>query len=254
LTVRQLFYRLVVADLIDKTDAEYKNVACRLSGEMRDSGTLPFSWIVDNSRWMRKPQSFSSMEAALDDAAAYYRRDLWQDQDAYVEVWCESDSIAGVIYPETAQWDVPLMVSKGFSSKTFLHDAAVALESQGKPAFLYYAGDYDPSGLWIDQKIIDGIKKYAPDADFTFQRVAVTPEQIEEWKLPSRPPKSKDSRAKKFRGGCVELESLTTEQIRGIIRHSIEGHINQRQLEQSRRIETAERETLALYAERLGAA
>ena len=55
LTVRNLFYRLVVEHLIEKSQREYNNVAVRLTGLMREADELPWQWIVDSTRWMRKP-------------------------------------------------------------------------------------------------------------------------------------------------------------------------------------------------------
>src|SRR5262245_45801987 len=55
MTVRQVFYRLVSTGLIDKTEAEYKRTVTRLLGDMRLGGDIPFGWIADGTRWMRKP-------------------------------------------------------------------------------------------------------------------------------------------------------------------------------------------------------
>jgi hypothetical protein len=32
---------------------------------MRRASQIPFDWISDNTRWMRKPRTFSSLEDAL---------------------------------------------------------------------------------------------------------------------------------------------------------------------------------------------
>src|SRR5262245_61221063 len=101
--------------MVPKTEAGY-DLVCRDLLQMREAGEVPFSWIADNTRWMRKPDSYGSAQAALREVARGYRRSLWQDQGAYVEVWCEKDAIAGVLYEETGAWDVPLMVARGFSS------------------------------------------------------------------------------------------------------------------------------------------
>ena len=69
------------------------------------------------------------MESALEHTANYYRRDLWDRQEHYVEIWIEKDALAGVLYPITAKWHVPLMVSKGFSSLTYLYEAAEAIKA-----------------------------------------------------------------------------------------------------------------------------
>jgi hypothetical protein len=80
MTVRQVFYRLVSLGAILKTQAEYKNTVCRLLTDMRRSDDLPFEWITDNTRWMHKGRSFSSLDRALQHTATAYRRSLWDNQ------------------------------------------------------------------------------------------------------------------------------------------------------------------------------
>lgn len=244
LTVRNLYYRMVSAGLIDKTQAEYKNVTVRLCGEMREAGEIPWDRIVDETRLMRKPDSYDNLHDALQSMQNFYRRDFWNEQDVYVEVWCESDSVAGMIIDETSRFDVPLMSARGFASKSFLWSTAQKIQSVGKPAHLVYVGDYDPSGLHIDRNIEEGIRRYAPDAEIHFERIAITPEQIQEFDLPSRPPKKGDSRAKGFNGECVETEALEPAILRQIVRDAIEVHIDAEAYERVQLVEAAERETL----------
>jgi hypothetical protein len=60
MTLRQLFYRLVSDGTIGKKETEYKSLAS-ITGKMRMSGELPFEWFADNTRWQRKPRSYSSL-------------------------------------------------------------------------------------------------------------------------------------------------------------------------------------------------
>jgi hypothetical protein len=133
MTVRQVFYYMVTrpTPLIAKTENQYKHTVDRLLVQMRRSGEVPFRWIADNTRWMRKPPSYDSMAEALLNTARTYRRDLWTNQDLYVEVWTEKDALAGVLMDVTREWDVPLMVARGFSSVTFLHSAAETIRDIG---------------------------------------------------------------------------------------------------------------------------
>ena len=101
-TVRQVFYRLVSAGVIGKTEGEYKSTVVRLLGEMRRNHEIEFSWIADNTRWMRKPRTFSSLEKMLQHSAQAYRRSVWDDQDCYCEIWLEKDALAGVLLEVTA--------------------------------------------------------------------------------------------------------------------------------------------------------
>jgi hypothetical protein len=244
MTVRQLFYRLVSSGAIDKTEREYKQTVGRLVTDMRLSGEIPFGWIADNTRWMRKPSTFASVEAALEETARTYRRRLWDDQDAYVEIWLEKDALAGVLIDVTARWDVPLMVTRGFASLSFLYEAAEAIRSKAKPVHLYYFGDHDPSGLDIPRTVEQRLREFAPDADITFQRVAVTVEQISQLRLPTRPTKKTDSRSKRFEGESVEVDAIEPAMLRKLAEDCIIQHIDQRALAYTKLVEKIEKNTL----------
>jgi hypothetical protein len=237
---------------IPKTEAAYKNVVGRLLLKARIAGDIPFDWIADNTRWMRKPRTYGSMQDALETCARAYRRAVWDDQDAYVEIWTEKDALAGVLLEETRTWDVPLMVSKGFSSVTYLYEAAKAIEAEGKPAYLYYFGDHDLSGVHIDKAIERRLREFAPDADIHFERVAVRPEQIRQWDLPTRPTKKTDSRSKGFDGESVEMDAIAPAHLRALVRECIEQHVDRDALERTRETERLERETLEAIAAQWG--
>jgi hypothetical protein len=248
MTVRQVFYRLTVRHEVPKTEEGYDAVQRQLL-HLRREEEVPYSWIADNTRWQRKPASFSNAEDALDHTARCYRRAIWEHQEAHVEVWIEKDALAGVVYRETAPYDVPLMVSRGFSSESYLYEAAGAISEADKPAFIYYFGDRDPSGIRIDPAIRRGLERLAPDADITFLRVAVTPEQIEELCLPSRPTKREgNSHAKGFEGESVELDAIPPAELRRLVRECIERHIDPRALEITKIAERSERDLFRQFA------
>ena len=121
MTARQVFYCIEVLGLIKKTEAEYDGTVIRLLTEMRKSGAIPWGWITDYTRVMRKPRSFSSMEDALLHTAQTYRRKIWDRLNVRVEIWLEKDTLAGVLIDETWKYDVPLMVCRGYPSLTFIH-------------------------------------------------------------------------------------------------------------------------------------
>jgi hypothetical protein len=247
-TVRQVFYLAVTQLELAKTEATYKNVVCRLLGIMRREKQLPYDWIADNTRWQRKPRTYGSLEDALYATAEWYRRDLWADADSYVEIWTEKDAIAGVIYQVTGKWDVPLMVSRGFSSISFLHSAAEAIAAKSKPTFLYYFGDHDPSGVHIDRSIERELVALAPDAEIHFKRIAVTLEQIEELSLPTRPTKKTDSRSRSFTGESVEVDAIPPRTLQRMVEDCIIRHVDHERLERLKLVERAERETLQRFA------
>jgi hypothetical protein len=240
MTVRQVFYQATVRGVVEKTEDGYRKVQTDLTIMRRGMG-LPYDWLADNTRWQRKPQSFDGVDHALEATAQLYRKDLWAHADCYVEVWLEKDALSGVILPVTALYDVPLMVARGYSSLSFLHTAATYIARLDVPTFIYHLGDFDPSGVNAGEKIEETLREMAPEADITFERIAVNPDQIAAWDLPSRPTKQTDSRAKNFGAESVELDAIEPNQLRDIVTGAIEWHLPADALDVLKAAEESER-------------
>ena len=141
------------------------------------------------------------------------------------------------------------MVSRGYTSPSFLYEAARYIEDLGKPAHLYHFGDFDPSGQDAAAKIAATLRELAPDAEIYFDQVAVRPWQVEEWRLPTRPTKATDSRTKRWTGGeSVELDAIDANQLRDLCELHVKGHIDRRQLAVLEEAERSERELLTKWA------
>jgi hypothetical protein len=251
-TVRQMFYLLSVGGAVEKEESGYRKAQRQLLA-LRRAGLVPYGWIADNTRWMRKPTTYAGLGDFFDRAATYYRQDLWVRSDVYVEVWCEKDALAGVLMPVTREYDVPLMVARGYSSETFAYNAAEAMRETGKPCYVYYAGDLDPSGWQMARSLEQKLAEFG--APVVFERLAVNPEQIQAWDLPTRPSKVSDTRCKaffaEFGNGTesVELDAIHPDLLRSLVRDAIEQHIDHGGLETLRREEDAAREALQELAQ-----
>jgi hypothetical protein len=243
MTVRQVFYQATVTGIVEKSEAGYNKVQTDLV-LMRKEGSLPYSWLADNTRWQRKPDTFNSVEQALQDTAKFYRKSLWADAGCYVEVWLEKDALAGVVYPVTDLYDVPLMVARGYASLSFLHTAADYIGSLDVPAYIYHFGDYDPSGVNAAEKIEQTLRELAADAEIHFERSAVTSEQIAQWNLPTRPTKTTDSRSKTFGDISVELDAIPPTELRGLVEDVISQHMPPHQFHILKEAEASEREII----------
>jgi hypothetical protein len=251
MTVRQVFYQATVRALVDKTEPGY-DIVQRDLVLMRRSLVLPYHWLADNTRWQRKPRTFRNVVAALEHTAQFYRRDLWADADRYVEIWLEKDALAGVMYPVTSQYDVPLMVARGYASLSFLHTAAQYIAGLEVPAFIYHFGDHDPSGVNAAEKIEETLRELAPAAEIHFKRVAVTGWQIEEWNLPTRPTKTTDSRSKSWRAGpSVELDAIDPNTLRRLVRQTLDMHLPAEDLAVLQAAEASERELITNWIQQL---
>jgi hypothetical protein len=267
MTVRQVFYQAVVAGLIEKTEAEYQNTVARLLLDMRRGGEIPYSWIADNTRWMRKPTTYAGLTAFIDRHQQTYRRDLWAEADVYTEIWLEKEALAGVVMDVTTEYDVPLMVSRGFASESHLYSAADVITDQlveGKQqAVIYYFGDLDPSGAHISARIERGLRRLCPilcrgfePEMLVFERMAVNDGQAKHWSLPSRPTKTAGNKhAKDWPDGrpSVELDALPPSELRALVRLCIEQHVDTDQLERLRTIEGEERQQLRIFGQQIAA-
>ena len=240
MTVRQTFYQATVRGIVEKSEAGYAKVQTDLV-VMRKAGEMPFDWLADNTRWQRKPRTFSSVEQALQDTARLYRKALWSDTKIYVEVWLEKDALAGVILPVTSAYDVALMVARGYASLSFLHSAAEYIGGLDVPTYIYHLGDFDPSGVNAGEKIEETLREMAPAAEIHFERLAVIPEQIEVWDLPTRPTKATDSRAKGFGAVSVELDAIEPDTLRAVVMEAIERHLPEHQFKALKAAEHSER-------------
>jgi hypothetical protein len=247
MTVRQVFSQLVSRGIVPKTEnGGYRPVQTQVL-KMRRERLLPWQFIADGTRWMRKPTSFDSVEDALHETQRTYRRNLWRSQHARIEVWLEKDALAGVVMDATAPWDVPLMVSRGTSSATFLHSAArEAAEAwaNGVETFVYALYDSDAGGERAARNVAKGLAEHAPDVPITFTRLAVTPEQIIEWNLPTREGKRYDPEAAKFGDEAVELDAIPPDKLLALVDDAISAHVDASAWRMEETVEQSERELL----------
>jgi hypothetical protein len=149
-TLRGVFYRVVSAGAIEKTENGYDLIGRELL-KLRRARAIRYDWITDGTRWINKPDSYDDLDQMLEDAAASYRRALWRDQSAEVQIYSEKDAISGVVLPVTHRWDVPLGIVRGYSSETFAWSVAQSIidaARRGKDRiWIYQLGDHDPSGV-----------------------------------------------------------------------------------------------------------
>lgn len=246
ITIRHLFYRLEGLRVIEKTEAEYKGLCGHLSA-WRRSEDIPWSAFADNTRWHIRHKTFDGVEDALKNTAETYRRNLWDTQSVFVEVWVEKDAIASIVSREANSFGVPVFVARGFASLSSLFSAAntfrAAVEA-GKKVVVYHLGDYDPSGFAAGESMLRAFRDDFK-VEVEFIRAAVTQEQIQNLNLPTRPVKKSDTRAAKWTGGeCVELDTMPPAEIRKLVAKCITQHIDARQWNLLRQTEAGEREQL----------
>jgi hypothetical protein len=273
LTLRQLYYALVSRGAIPKTEAAYAKLK-RVMRDVRESGACPWDWVVDHVRSVFAARTWEGVEGLLDDTSKLYRRDLMRHQDVAIQLWAESDSIGSVIAPVADRYTIPTFVGRGYASRGYLWSAAreaVAAHKAGKDVVILHVGDFDPSGEDIFRDVEQTLRLYAAAIElnrtvasvrpslhtgvgaftnwFDFERLALTQDQVDEYHLPSRPPKASDVRTAKFTGsGAVEVEALPVDALLEIVEEAIVENIDERQLQVVLAAEAWEREQVRRIA------
>jgi len=246
ISIRHTFYRLTGLYVIEKTESDYKSLCGHLS-KWRRSGDIEWSAFADSTRWHIRSATFDSVDAALRNTAETYRRNLWDDQNSYLEIWVEKDAMAAIVSRAAAPFGVPVFVARGFASLSSLYSAANTFRSwseAGKQCVIYHLGDWDPSGVAACESMIRAFRDDFK-VDVEFIRAAVTPDQIRTLDLPTRPVKQSDTRAAKWTGGdCVELDTMPPAEIRALVESCITKQIEPGAWERLRDVEKMERETL----------
>jgi hypothetical protein len=253
-SVRGVFYRLVTMGAVPKDEKRGYQPVQRELVKLRREGRVPYESITDGTRWTLKPDTYESPEAALRATARLYRRDLWSRSDSRLMVFSEKDAISGVVSPVLAEWDVALGIVRGYSSLSFTWSVAQSLSSTRRNV-LAQLGDHDPSGVDAWRQFCEEVRRLAgPDVLIDFERLAVTPEQVEELELPTRPTKQSDSRSKGWQGGSVEVDAIPPSTLRGVVEDFIDRYIDVEHLAHLELVERYEREQLADMARQMGRA
>lgn len=255
-SVRHVFYRMTDPRLptsVEKSVKGYRHVQERCV-KLRRSGRLPYEWIADMSRRGYFVNTFNDAGDFLRRMNGLYRSDLWRDADYRCEVWAESRSIASVLMADCTELAVDLYPCGGFSSLSFVHEAAQQHNQSDdeRPLVVLYVGDYDPAGVLIDQSLQRELRAHLrPSIELTFERVGINHDQIEFFDLPEKPRKVSDVRAQHVLT-TVEAEAMPASILRGLLRDRIESLLPDNALDVARVAEASERAHLARMARLIG--
>jgi hypothetical protein len=248
-TVRQVFYQAVNRGLVPKSETKGYRVVQRRLVVLRAAWEVPHGAIVDGTRYVHGHRRYNDLDEFTTYAAGLYRKDYWANSEVNVEVWLEKDALKGVLVPTVVnECGLGLHVTRRFASITYLQEAAEEIDADGRPTYVYVLTDFDPSGVVIAEKIEEELTERAPLSDITVERLAVNREQIERWNLPTRPTKTRDTRARRFRQfhgtDSVELDAIPPDELRRLVKDAIDSHMEPWRLQQFRMVEREERQTL----------
>lgn len=253
-SVRGVFYRLVGWGVVPKDEKRGYNTVQQQLVKLRRDGIVPYERIADGTRWIVKPETWDSPADALRATANFYRRDLWSRSSYKLMIFSEKDAISGVVSPVLEKWDVALGIVRGYSSFSFAWSVAQGLDPLRRNV-IAQLGDHDPSGVHAWEDFSGKVRDLAsPTVDVSFERLAVTPRQIEEFGLPTRPTKKTDSRSRGWEGESVEVDAIAPSDLRDLVDEFVSVHVDADELRHLELVEQLERDQLADMAEKMGKA
>jgi hypothetical protein len=252
MTVRQVYYRLVSRQVIENTRSSYQSVSKALVAARRE-GLIPWEHIEDRLRRPRNVSMWAGLADFAETAAAAYRRDVWESQPGYLEVWLEKDALSGIFEDALDHYGVTLNVGRGFDGWDSIHNAAGRM---GSDDVILYFGDFDPSGEDMVRSLRERLDDQGSRPEIV--KCALTFGDIERYKLPGDFTKASDTRSPAFvaKWGdvSVELDALPIEVLRERIIREIESRMDLDALKRARATEGEERQHLIRALAAIGGA
>jgi len=241
-TLRQLFYRLVAAEMLPNTQNAYKGLSAHTAEARRRSG---FPALIDRGRSIYQHPQFISASTAQHWLASIYRQDRTIGQAVSLYLGVEKNGIVEQLMAWFGDLGIPVLALGGYASQSYVEEVKAAVQEQDRRAVLIYAGDFDPSGEDIDR---DFLARTGCFSDVI--RVALTADQVTDYRLPPQPGKSSDSRSSQFiaRHGRliqVELDALPPDVLRQLYAAAIADYWDDEAYAEVLALEATERERLA---------
>lgn len=273
ITVRGCLYR-AAGKVYPDTEKKSYNSASRIIKLLRRANCVSRNKIVDSTRRRLKPSSWSGLADFMDTVRGAYRKNLWERQPNYVEVFVEKDAMAAVMEPITRKFDVHFNIIRGDVSDTMVYEIADAWNEIEKPITAFYFGDHDPNGLRLEQTIRRKIRDEL-DKEFAWERLSVTTADFFNDAIPGFPVSAKRvgktfktagaEKAWKTKNNgyvatygdrCVEVDALDPRTIRARLQKAIESKLDLNEwhrLQEVERLEQADVDKFVL-AQKLGRA
>ncbi len=259
LTLRQVYYQLVAAGDIENNLGQYKKLS-RLLTKARLDDLVPWAALEDRVRSVLHSAGWADqahfVEHELEDFLRGYRRDLLQSQALALELWIEKDALSRVCHRVALPYCVPVVVARGFSSVSYLHEARKRIErhaESGRNTLILYFGDLDPSGWEMLPAMLETLQdEMKLKRQVTGKRYALTPEQVYAYNLPRSidAMKDADSRTPRYRAMlrsmghpddlAVELDALPPATLEALVAEAIEENLDLSQLRREQAQEAAE--------------
>jgi hypothetical protein len=218
--------------------------------------SIPSNWIVDELRKGERVNVWDNAQEYVESVRRSYRRNNWQDQPNYCEIWGEKASVLGSLRPIANEYGIVCRVCRGFGSAGMEDQVGRLFEDIDKPITVFYVGDHDASGVLIERDMHRRVQ-ISSGREFTMTRLAIHATDIKKFKLPPQKIKDADTRAKSFRrefgknAATVELEALPVAELKHRIDISIRSLIDFDLWDRQIMVQNVELASIAEFADRM---
>jgi len=249
-SVRAVCYRLFIEKLIPNMSKNSTGAVGKQLVYARESGQLPWGWIVDETREAETISSWSNPESVISAAVNQYRKDYWAMQPSRVEVWSEKGTVRGTVAPVLKKYGGTFHVMHGYGSATSIYGIAQETVESFKPLTVLYIGDHDPSGLQMSEiDLPDRLERYGGRAKII--RIALDDSDVQDdTELPWFPAsdKTSDSRhgwfTELYGQRCWEVDALSPVVLRDRLDLAIVALLDMSAWNHAVKIEAAEVESM----------
>lgn len=264
LSLRQLYYQLVAANVVPNTERSYKNVG-NLVSDARLAGLIDWDAIEDRGRVTVRNSHWEKPADIIETCVRSFQIDKWAAQPSYIEVMVEKQALEGVLVPVCQALDISFTANKGYSSSSALYRASkrfLQRAREDKELYVIYLGDHDPSGIDMSRDVLDRLdlfmredmgRGHGEDC-ITVNRIALNMDQIKTLKPPRNPAKMTDSRAgdyvSKFGTSSWELDAIEPKALAKLVTNAVYSIRDADLWEAEVERETAMRDELAAFAKK----
>lgn len=199
------------------TDADWVWLSSDAAKAARWLGYLPWEQVVDQRNTAPVLREYDPYAGRLEPCirvgvtveipdAADLRPEVFllgraQQEHALVLIG-EKSSLEPVLAPLAGRFGADLYLPTGEPSDTMLHIMASHAADDGRPLVVFYFSDADPSGWQMPISAARKLQAFKatlyPELEFEVRRVALTPDQVRDYDLPSTPLKATERRADRW--------------------------------------------------------
>lgn len=201
-TLRQLFYRLVAAEMLPNTQQAYGSLSSNTAEARRGTSKYvrSFPALIDNNREVTRPNLWTDAANAAEWLHERYMEPRAADQEYTIYIGVEKKGLVAQLFQWFAPLGLPVVALGGYPSQTLCDEVNEEIVDDGRPAILIYAGDFDADGEDIPRDFEERVGAFEE-----IRRVALNPDQVETMQLPPQPGKWTSARARGFAEKYEEL-------------------------------------------------